>query len=148
MGVKDVTVVSEKAKLSHNSYRIDKDGNVDVPQVTNFTDSIEEDLDEEKNTGLDYSEYLLQMGPPVFLDKNGIGVTVLDVNGKCCRASRNKCKTITYENGRATECKVQLVKYFVKSKKKNQRKDFTLAHNLKNMQEKMQINKQKMRKKR
>merc|ERR1712042_100479 len=107
--VKDITIISDKAKLSYNSYRIDEDGNVDVPQVTNLTDSVEQ-YDEEENIGSDYSEDFLHIGPPVFLDRNGIAITIMDVNGKCCRASRVICKKTQYKNEKAKSCKVELGK--------------------------------------
>merc|ERR1712142_1129144 len=86
--VKDITIISDKAKLSYNSYRIDKEGNV----------------------GSDYSEDFLHIGPPVFLDRNGIAITIMDVNGKCCRASRVICKKTQYKNEKAKSCKVELGK--------------------------------------
>merc|ERR1712142_1040333 len=128
--VKDITIISDKAKLSYNSYRIDKDGNVDVPQVTNLTDSVEQ-YDEEENIGSDYSEDFLHIGPPVFLDRNGIAITIMDVNGKCCRASRVICKKTQYKNEKAKSCKVELGKILCEKPEIGSKKEYQTCSQLK-----------------
>jgi len=114
-GVKDISIVSEKVKLSHDSYRIEKNGTVDVPQVQNFSDVTDYDEEDEEDDWTDVGgDYTLNADDeeiPVFFDRNMNAITVIDLGNGCCRAERTQC-----------EKKCDDLKKFAREKAKKQKK--------------------------
>merc|ERR1712042_115555 len=118
-GVKEISIVSEKANVTHDSYRIHNDSRVEVPQVINFNDDVKEPLDDGDDdegwtdVGMDYSDDdKSDFDLPVFFDAKKNAITVKRVNEHCCRPSRAQCtKKQTREGNRVTEvteCNVRL----------------------------------------
>jgi len=109
-GVKDISIVSEKVKLSHDSYRIEKNGTVDVPQVQNFSDVTDYDEEDEEDdwtdVGGDYALNADDEDIPVFFDRNMNAITVIDLGNGCCRAERTQCEVITRSWEVIKKCKV------------------------------------------
>jgi len=130
---KDVSIVSDKVNFDHDSYRIDKDGNVDVPQLANFSDTIEESkyIEDQINEGLDYSDTSSDFGSPVFFDRNKTAIIVKDVSKGCCRPTRARCQLIKTENGEAKSCKVQLGKILCDTNKTQPKEVFQTCSQLK-----------------
>jgi len=110
-GINDIVVVSEKTNLTHDSYRIHKDGSVKVPQLRNFTDVVDDTIDQDDDeedltkTGFDYSDDSRDMKEPVFFDKNNVGIGVKDVGNGCCRPTKTKCKELKTKTDKKAECK-------------------------------------------
>jgi len=130
-GFQDISIVSEKTKLQHSSYRI-KDGSVTVPEENNFTDVVTDNTEEEMTkNGLDYSQNSRTKVPLVFFDKNNVAITVKDVNPKCCRASRLQCRVTKYEYGSSQYCTNQLGRLLCDKRKKG-RRGFQTCAQLKN----------------
>jgi len=117
-GVKDISIVSDKTNLTHDSYRVNKDGTVVVSQMVPKKNDNKEvltmenkDRSKDESANLDDTKDL-----PVVFEKN-TAFTVKDVNATCCRLSRLKCNAAGNKTEETKGCKVSLGKLLCDKKK-------------------------------
>eukprot|EP00091_Calanus_sinicus_P014601 TRINITY_DN3220_c0_g1_i2.p1 TRINITY_DN3220_c0_g1~~TRINITY_DN3220_c0_g1_i2.p1 ORF type:complete len:284 (-),score=32.92 TRINITY_DN3220_c0_g1_i2:326-1177(-) len=85
-GVKDIVIVAEKANLTHDAYRIDPEGKVDVSQMLNFTDEVHEDdynADDDEEAGTDYADDSNEIVNDMYFDKKGRIISIQKLGWKC-----------------------------------------------------------------
>jgi len=90
----DISLLSEKANLKYNSYRIHNNGTIETDSEAKFTDVPSSKALSEK--GSDYEDDFLEDEPPLkFVNSRGETVSYVRVEKpgaeSCCRATKSKC---------------------------------------------------------
>merc|ERR1719167_1496224 len=97
-GITDISLASSALELESSQYRIHKDGKVRVSNKTHISHSLKPPIEQ----GSDYKDTEEEDLPEVdmIINKNGLVITIDNVNRTCCRPVRTRC----YREDGDTKC--------------------------------------------